>query len=355
MTTATSMDLTGTDTGDTGFGTAPLEILVWLAIEVLLAAITAHGYVALALACHFGLVAAYWFLLARKPVELWRCRQIRLLLALSILALGPFGAAGTLVTYLRVWTRQRRATPFEEWYRMLFPEAEISRSDALHRLLVRGGSTVTGNVSPFRDIMADRNETRKRTVLSLIVDYFVPEYAPALQRGLVDSDPTIRVSAATAMAAIEGKYLARGMALETFVSRHPADINAKYALATHLDDYAFTGLLDPTRVVENRQRALSLYQDYATTHNDPESWNRIGRLMVRLGRMNEAAEIYGRLLETYPDYIPALTWSMEYAYGQGRFDTVRELAQRTAHLVESGAPLPPEIRDAIKAWEGTSS
>jgi tetratricopeptide (TPR) repeat protein len=276
---------------------------------------------------------------------------MRLLLVLSTLALGPFGAIGTLVTYLRVWALQRRATPFEEWYRMLFPEAEISRSDALHRLLVRGGSTVTGNVSPFRDIMSDRNETRKRTVLSLIVDYFVPEYAPALQRGLVDADPTIRVSAATAMAAIEGRYLARGTALEAFVARHPADINAKYALATHLDDYAFTGLLDPVRVSENRKRALTLYRDYAETHNDPESWNRIGRLLVRLGQMDEAAKVYGGLLETYPDYIPALTWSMEYAYGQRRFDIVRELAERTARLVESGMALPPEIRDAIKAWE----
>jgi hypothetical protein len=336
------------------FGGMFIEVLGLLAIELGLTWVFLSGYELIALTVHWLILAAYWHVIARNSkTGSWRREQIRKLLALSTATLGPFGAGGTFLTLVRLRIRYASVTPFEQWYKTLFPETEITRPDFLHRLLIRSGSAITGNVSPFADIMAGLDESRKRRVLALIIENFTPAYVPALKRGLTDSDPTIRVSAATAMAAIEGRYLTRGVALERYVERDPDDPRVKRALADHFDDYASSGLLDSIRADEMRERALALY--LMCIGSDPEIENRIGRLQVHLGHLDDADRTFDRLLASHPDYLPALPWEMELLYRRNRFGALRQLARKSGPRLSDDFTMPTTIRDAIREWQGVPS
>jgi hypothetical protein len=335
---------------DTGFATMAAEIGVVLVVELLLTIVFGIGFPLTALGLHFAFCAAYWRLFARHTSRSgWRRETLRKLLALSIVGLGPFGAAGTLLSLVRLRLRQSSFTPFEEWYETLFPTSTITRPDFLHRLLIRSGDAVTGNVSPFADIMEGLDDTRKQAVLALVTEYFIPEYVPALKRGLIDHDPTIRVSAATVMASIEGKYLTRGVSLENYVSREPGNMAARRALAEHLDEYAHSGLVEPARAAEMSDRAIQLYRE--CIGDDPEVENRLGRMLVRLGRLDDADKVYDRLLANNPDYLPALPWEIEILYRQGRFAALRHLARSSGRLLLERGAMPAAIRDAIEEWE----
>ncbi|MEO5332388.1 MAG: hypothetical protein H7839_10225, partial [Magnetococcus sp. YQC-5] len=78
--------------------------------------------------------------------------------------LGIIGAAGALVTLLLFQYFRRTATPFEEWYRELFPDVEQTATRTAKRLLHKEEKRSDGHVIPFKQVMLYGSLKEKQAV-----------------------------------------------------------------------------------------------------------------------------------------------------------------------------------------------
>ena len=305
-----------------------------------------------ALVLHAWLVGA----LLLPMVDLLRSRGQRrhLLFAIvSIAALGPLGAAGAMLTGLLSWGLVQRAVPFVEWYGSLFPSAPHSPARELYeRIMLRGGGpSAASSVAPFCDVMSGRSEKRKQTVISLIAENFRPEFAPPLMRALNDEDGAVRVQAATAAARIESRFLVEAIRLEQARAASPADTTAMLALARHCEAYGRSGMLEAARAREALLQALSLYEHADRRQpGEPELGKAIGRLLLRLDRVEEAAARFGAEVQRGTASARTFAWYAESLYRLHRWENLRELCRRyRAPLLET-AELGEDLRRAVLFW-----
>ena len=225
-----------------------------------------------------------------------------LLFAACTAALGPLGVMGAAMTLALRTIFARHAVPFEEWYASLFPKFATPRTKQLYDRTVRGGAPEPRPlVASFADVMALGTVQQKQSVVVMIADNFRPAFAPALRRALNDSEPAIRVQAATAFARIENKFLQRAMALEHRRAAHPDDPEVLLALAQHHEEYADCGLLDIDRAQAERMTSLALYvQVQEARAGNARTIEAMGRLLLRMGQLEAALSCLERAA-TRPD------------------------------------------------------
>lgn len=330
------------------------QALFWLATLLAIAAEAAGLHLLLAgdllpaLALHAAAALLLWFLAWRA---LRRDTGVRLmfLLALSVTMLGPLGAVGTVIGALALaWTR-RHATPFADWYRSIFPVEERSLSQQIYDS-IRGGredDALATAVGSFIDIMHNGTSRQKQVVIALIARNYRPSFSPALLEALNDEDPSVRVQAASATAFVEHSLSQRLVELSRAAAEAPEDADAQLALARHLDLYAISGLADADRSAELRRRAAAGYRAGLAAHpDDPVLRLEFGRLLVRLGEPEEAAQVFAGLHEQMllGDIAP---WYAECLYRTGRLDELRAFCERAQDHGEARG-LPPRPR--IQFW-----
>jgi hypothetical protein len=298
-----------------------------------------------------GLCAALLYRLGERD-------PLFLLFAVAVAFLGPVGVVGAAVAALFRLAFARRATPFLAWYASLFPTEEPDPTRALHESVVlRGrGPAKRSTVAPFADVMALGSLREKQSVLALIAERFRPPFAGALRAALNDAEPVVRVQAAAAVARIENGYLQRAMSLEERHAERPDDPELMLALARHYDEHAATGLLDEGRTRESAERALGLYLQLADRVRGggvAEAAEAIGRLLLQLGRVEQAARVLRLMVADGAGGGPpphgALGHYLECLYRLRRFAELREVCRRFAQDLEDPA-VPDEIREAARLW-----
>ncbi|CAO3435405.1 tetratricopeptide repeat protein [Azospirillum endophyticum] len=303
--------------------------------------------------------AAALHLLICALVGLWvrsrarRRRDLRLagLLLVTIVPLGPLGAACTLATAALLALFSRYATGFQDWYLSLFPDSEIGPAQELYELIVTGRENahlVAGE--SFTDVMSVGSPQQKQAVIALVARHFRPAFTPALKAGLADADPSVRVQAATATARVEHEFNERWLALDHAARARSDDAASLAALARHLDDYAFCGLLDANREAEIRDKALDGYRRSLELAEDDDGIRLdLGRLLLRCGLAAEAAARLEPLVERTSDS-RILFWYAESLFQLGRFTELRALPVRRPDLLGGGAVLPDALRDVFALW-----
>ena len=277
-----------------------------------------------------------------------------LLLVVATAALGPIGAAGASFSAALRWVFARRSTPFERWYASLFPEMAASPTRALYqRIALRGaGPAARSTVAPFADVIALGTVQEKQSVVTMVADAFRPAFAPALRSALNNSEPAIRVQAATASARIENRFLERSMALEERRAATPDDADALLALARHHDEYADTGLLDTGRAQGERRQALEHHLSAERLRpGDPQVTEAIGRLLLRLGEFERAAAYLEREVERPEASAAALGCYLECLYRLRDLEGLRNAARRHRDRI-AASDLPDELREAVRLWAG---
>lgn len=303
--------------------------------------------------------AAALHLLLCGLVGLWvrsrarRGRDLRLagLLLVTLVPLGPLGAACTLVTAALLALFSRYATGFQDWYLSLFPESETGPAQELYELIVSGRENahlVAGE--SFTDMMWMGTPQQKQAVIALVARHFRPAFTPALKAGLADADPSVRVQAATATARVEHEFNERWLSLDHAAGAHPDDAGTLAALSRHLDDYAFCGLLDSNREAEIREKALDGYRRSLELAPDDDGIRLdLGRLLLRCGLAAEAAARLEPLIDRTSDS-RILFWYAESLFRLGRFGDLRALPIRRPDLLGDGATLPDALRDVFALW-----
>ncbi|GIL41872.1 hypothetical protein [Roseiterribacter gracilis] len=332
--------------------TAVLSIAVAVADATLLgAAIDGRLAPWMAAAGHIGVGFAL-LLWARSSSRRRHGRRVAWLLGLTTITMGPLGAIGTLITMAMIAWYQRSATPFDEWYASLFPDEIKDPVEATYRSIIEGfdGSLERSSVASFTDMMANGTVDQKRSVIALVADNFRTAFAPALRAALNDVEPAVRVQAATAVAQLENQFLERLMKLE----EHVADVGDSYDLAwaraSLMDDWAAAGLLDKQRSADTRERALVLFAAcHRMAPTDVRPLHAMGRLLVRLGRLQEALVEFEKI-EQLGAPGTTIVWQLECLYRLGRFSELRALCVRHRAKLLSMRDVPVELADAIEAW-----
>lgn len=305
-----------------------------------------------ALAGHVGFSA----LLAVFAV--WRARRgrdTRLLswLAWMTLTLGPAGPLATALLALMILLFTRSARPFDEWYESLFPDDNETRSELLYRRLLAGreDAIAEGSVSSLTDVLFTGTTRAKQAVVALLARRFRSEFAPALQMALADPEASIRVQAATAASAIEERYHARRLELEDTARAAPQDAEARLALAKHLDEYAYAGVLDDDRQQAVMHDALDAYRAANRLLGAREDVDlALGRLMLRLDMIEEAEMHLSALSIRYEDPRPLL-WHAECLFRLRRFDDLRRIVDepKLAQLALSEAYAG--VNPVVNLWQ----
>jgi hypothetical protein len=304
-----------------------------------------------ALAGHVCLVAllAAWLI-----STLHRDEGIRIaaLLLLTTAAMGPLGPFGTLVVLMISRLNQRSITPFERWYVSLFPETEREPARELyHRIVYGRHGEGSSSVAAFSDVISLGTVAQKQAALTLIADHFRPAYAGALRRALNDREAAVRVQGASAVARIENRFLERAMQLEAWVAGPSGGIEARLALARHLDDHANTGLLDVRRARKTRERALELFLACADERpDDPDLAKTCGRLLLRLDRSEEAARWLGQVVGRFAFAPQVFVWYLEALYRVGRLDDLRALCRAHGAPIKDTLEISDEMRNVIAMW-----
>lgn len=303
------------------------------------------------LAVHLGisLILLFW---AKWVGRLIRRNQVAWFMFVATAGLGPIGPFAAMVTGILLIFFHRDWFDFNAWYSSLFPTETRSRvNDLYESLLRRQRSTAGGAVESFSDILSSGDAAKKRLVIGLLTRHFRPGFAPALKLALTDNDPSVRTQAATAVATIEGRFLARAQKLHRKVRERPKSFGRRERLARHYDAYAFTGLLDPERERDNRIRALEGYQEALKVRpRESGLWLAIGRLLVRERRYDAAASWFTVAEARGLLSADMVLWNLEALFKLGRYEKLREAIAEHGHLFQAGGKHPPQVPDVIRLW-----
>jgi len=281
-----------------------------------------------------------------------RRNQLAWFLFAATAGLGPAGPFTAIVTGLLLLVFHRDWFDFQAWYASLFPVETQSRVTQLYELLLRRQRQQRGTgVESFADVLSGQDSAKKRLVIGLLTRHFRPGFAPALKQALTDTDPSVRTQAATAVATIEGRFLARVQELNRKLRERPRSFKRRQQLARHYDDYAFTGLLDAERERYNRIRALESYQQaLAVRPREPALWLAIGRILVREHRHAAAADWFA-VAESRGLLSPdMMLWQMEALFQLGRYDRVRAAMNAHRHQFKADGKHPPQLPGVLSLW-----
>ena len=283
--------------------------------------------------------------------------RLPFLLLVSTSVLGPFGPLGTIMTVaLTIWFTRDPVT-VEEWYAAIFPEEEFEEDPALDKIAgaVRGGE-VKAVVTPFMEIMSFGNSRQRQALVALVTKYYKPPFAPVLRRALQDQNNAVRVQAATAIAKIETNFLDRSLELQAQVRQFPGAEEPLLALASHYDDYAFSGVLDAAREKENRESACSGYRQYLElNHDNSEARLAVGRILSRQNRHREAAAWWESCRQSGFSSPEMTLWYMENLFHLKRFSELRSAAASEHAAIDSNKDLPLKMLETVTLWAGESA
>jgi hypothetical protein len=286
---------------------------------------------------------------------LFRAGERRLelfLLALSVVALGPLGAAGAIMMILMRKITDRFATPFDQWYASLFPWLEKDKVSELYEMIAwRGvGPASRSTVTPFRDVLTFGTVKQKQAVLTMVSDRFQSEFSPILRLALNDSEPAIRVQAASVVARIENDFLQRSVALKRMQIHGRSDMMLHRELAQYYATYAALGLLDPGRANAAMLEALDHYTIVLRENpKDPTIVEPIARLLLRLDRPDEAFQILKPWLAAGNISSCCAELYTEALFQLGKFADIRKFLQKHEHALRAES-FDEQGRAAIGFW-----
>ncbi|MCB1740668.1 MAG: hypothetical protein KDK91_09880 [Gammaproteobacteria bacterium] len=271
-----------------------------------------------------------------------------------VATMGPLGAFVCLAGVVAQLWFKRTAQPFEAWYSELFPEEQHDLAENLYADLTRTLHRLSGpqDVVPFIDVIRHGTRVQKQLAIGLMSRHYRREFATALKEGLADSDNSVRIQAATAIANIENRFYEQLQALRERVEEEP-EAQTILALARQYDDYAFTGLLDGDREARNRDEALAGYRRYLQMQpNDVRAHMAVVRLLVKMDRAEEALLTIDGIPTQIASADELAAWRMEALYKVRRFEEIRDIARALIAAERPERPLPAVFADSVRLWAG---
>jgi polysaccharide biosynthesis protein PelE len=296
-----------------------------------------------------GVAGILVFLLRKTNTD----QRFGMLMFVSSAVTGPVGCAGTLLAALQSMFYVRYRNDFEEWFHSIFPQDSTTLPEEIVENLDLGRDehTLDYSVIPFMDVFDTGNTEQKRLALSRMTAKFHPRFAPAFEKALHDADSSVRVQAATAISKIENQFHDRLLRIARLYRDNPKNPIIVKALADHYDDYAFTGLLDSEREPINRNKAREHYLEYlGMKPEDTDTRLRLGRLLVRSGRVDEAIDWFRQSLDSGYSNDSIKAWYLETLFKAGRYEQLRKGVRTLNVNLETFKSTHPEMIESLRLW-----
>lgn len=307
-----------------------------------------------ALVIHIGVVAVLGFW------AWWRNREhpgerLTVLLPLATAVMGPAGTLGFLLTMGLYSGMKKDPTPLADLYSTIYPDIGNQEIEKLFDVLISGNSEryEKNSVIPFMDVLNKGTAKQKQAMMGLIINHYDGKFAPVLKKALNDEDGSVRVLAATGMARLEHQFAERNMTLEeSRKSGEQSDPEFYKNIGTFYDEYVYSGILDEGREPEFRERAIDSYVEYLRFHPDDLQLRfAVNRMLVRAGRVAEAADGFEESIQNGFKSPNLLMWYFECLYRLGQYSKLRK--QISAHyedLLRAIHTLPFEATEILSVW-----
>lgn len=303
---------------------------------------------------HAGLIV----LLGLATYRAWLRKGAYAMLSVLTLTTAFFGVLAPLLLLLMLpmfGHFRRRATPFEEWYRSLFPKARLTPSQRLYESILRNEvpGAGSGGVVSFMDVIAKGQTEQKYAVIAMIARNHRPAFTPVLNAALNDNANEIRVQAATAIARLTDDFLKRIQRLEDQLAVDNEDMEVREALAQAYDDYAYSGLLEADHKRQARSKALELWMSVCAADRDnSKALFRVGRLLMRMERWELATQWWERIFDEGRATPQSLVWYLECLFRARRIAELRMLASHALPQIAADTSLARNTLQAVRAWAG---
>jgi tetratricopeptide (TPR) repeat protein len=280
----------------------------------------------------------------RLPAFIW----------IAVVLFGPFGSLGMCSFLIFYSIFKRLSTPFEKWYTALFPDFQLSPAGKIYERIVAGWDDYKTHreIISFQDLMQVGTVQQKQSVLEMIAQNFNPILAPILKMGLEDSSNQIRVQSASIISKIERDFEMKKKTLLKELEKDPGHPATLFALAEHLDAYAFSGIIDFFRERESREMAIEYYRKYIDKRpEDHKAWMALGRLLNRLNAFDKVLDWFEEQMKKSSASIPisSYTWYWEALYMLHNFNKLSSSAQAVYREILKSNP-QKEILECIQLW-----
>lgn len=322
------------------------------ALELALLGYTvAGGWSALVALVAHGLVVAALVWWSRRLARAKRDARIAQLLVPAVAVLGPIGALGGMIANVTLYVSQARASLFAEWQRALSDRVSVQLPVLRYRDIVSRAPRAVQHHSLWAQ-MRHGNYADKLRLTAWLARRLQRGSVPLIHAALRDSDPAVRVQAATVVEKHEHDFTREWVRREAAARGAAAMPQVHLELAMWCDNYAYLELVDASRIVEIRARARWAYE--RCLELDPHNVRAAGallRLLVRMGHYSEARRMYQRcVVDLAPE---SVTWYCEALFGLGDYRVLRKVA---AAAVNSGAlaGVSRKMRSVIGLWADPS-
>ncbi|NGX57688.1 MAG: hypothetical protein K940chlam3_00582 [Chlamydiae bacterium] len=272
------------------FGTSFVMTLVIFIVEFYIwkEALNGNISIAAAVGSHLIISAICIFLLLRG----WGGRYTYLI-ALLVGLMGPFGAGMGLVVLGLYVLDTFFVDSASNLIKELMPKMEKSKSEALYDRIQSGMESpeVDVEVTPLKDIMKMGTRKQKLVAIEKVLQYYHPEFIPALKMAIVDEDNSVRVLAATAISSLEDHFHKRFIELEADCLHLPDDPETILRFADHCFEYAKFDIFEEGRLKAIREIAIEKYKEYLNLRpEDKHIFFQLGSLYFNNGNYELAQE-----------------------------------------------------------------
>lgn len=323
--------------------------------ELFAVSILLEDFVVQALLIHIACVGVA-ILYTVMASRLQKGARFGVIFVIFLVVLGPFAAAGMLLTLIMFKISKARALTFTEWYYSIFPEQKQSSSEDLSAALQYGRdkSWLNYNIIPFIDVIKRGTEGQKREAILKMTQFFHPDFGAVLKMALrEDTSNVVRVQAATAITKIKNNFFSQLLKLEKLRGKYPDKPEVLLAIASVYDDLAFSTILEQEQEVEARNMALKFYQEYLTHRpKDARIHYLIGRLLMRQSRFEEAVRWFENAITPETAKLDIWVLYAECLFHLGRYGDLRRQASANLDLVVKAHRYPDNIRESVQFWAG---
>ncbi|MEQ1753773.1 MAG: hypothetical protein ABL973_06540 [Micropepsaceae bacterium] len=285
-------------------------------------------------------------------------RRQALLHALMASFIGPAGSAGTFLCTIFEFCFRPFAMPFSEWFESIFPDENSADHGAFVELLhaSEDPQLTSLRISSFRDTMAVGTIEQKQSLLALIARRFTPAFAPALRQALNDPVPAVRVQAAAATASIESRFSEKTFALTQKTRQRTASLDDHHQLASHLVEFAESGIAETQRSEDARNTALKhLDTILSMKPTDLEALTGSARILLHNGNCIEALARIQKAISAGNMDASLASLQLQALMNLGKFDDIRAAAQSWKRLLNEPGLDAQRLRSANQLWSRSSA
>lgn len=197
---------------------------------------------------------------------------------------------------------------------------------------------------------------QRRNAVALIGANYNPGFARALRMALTDEHNAIRVQAGMVVQQLEDRYERRAAEM---VAQTDGELEAHGfgASDTHLrlalfyDEYAFSGVLDDSRMLAIQARALRAYRQHLVAHpHDTDAIAAVGRLLIRAGQHAVVADWLSEHVADGRGTTAALMWLAEALYRSRRYAELNRLLTAHGAALASHIARESSLQESLTLW-----